>query len=120
MNVLFVCTGNVARSPMAARLFRELSRAPGRFVARSAGTDPRAPRPLTTRELAWADVVAVMEAEHLATIRQHWPDQVGKVRVLGVPDDYDPEEPALRRVLLPRVQALLGELERAAPRVRPG
>lgn len=111
MNVLFVCTGNVARSPMAAAIFRELAGERSRLEARTAGTDSGASRRLTTRELAWADVVAVMEAGHLELIREQWPEHARKVRVLDVPDDYDPEEPALRRVLTPKVRALLEELD---------
>lgn len=64
------------------------------------------------------DVVAVMEPEHLAEIRRHWPAHAQKVRVLGVPDDYDPEEPELRRVLESKVRALLEEFQSTRPRAR--
>ena len=47
--VLFVCAGNVARSPMAAGVFRELVGRDGRFEVRTAGTAPGARRRLTTR-----------------------------------------------------------------------
>ena len=111
MKVLFVCTGNVARSPMAAEIFRELAGPDAAHAARAVGTAAWAVRRLTTRDLAWADVVAVMEPRHLVEIRRHWPDHAGKVRVLGVLDDYDPGEPELRDLLTSRVQALLAELD---------
>ena len=77
-------------------------------------------RRLTTRDLACADVVAVMERHHLVEIRRHWPDHVRKVRVLGVLDDYDPGEPELRDLLTVKVKALLAELSRSTEdRARP-
>ena len=79
-------------------------------MARSAGTGAAAARRLTTRELAWADVVAVMERRHVAEIRRYWPDHLPKVRVLGVPDDYDPGEDELRTLLTDKVRALVEAL----------
>lgn len=102
---------------MAVEIFRELVGRGDAHEARAVGTAPGASRRLRTRELAWAEVVAVMEEAHLAEIRRHWPDQVGKVRVLGIPDDYDPEESELRELLRARVRALLDDLgpARSAP-----
>jgi predicted protein tyrosine phosphatase len=65
--------------------------------------------------MAWADVVAVMESRHDVEIRHHWPDYASKVRVLGVPDDYDPDAPELRRILTEKIRALLENLEEIAP-----
>ena len=111
MKVLFVCTGNIARSPAAEAAFRELVGPAAGHETRSAGTGSAATRRLTTRELAWADVVAVMEAEHLAEIRRFWPNHARKVRVLGIPDDYDPGEELLREFVRQKVEHLLAELQ---------
>jgi len=111
MKVLFVCTGNVARSPMAADVFRELAGHDVAHAVRAVGTASWAARRLTTRDLAWADVVAVMEPRHLAEIHRHWPDYARKVRILGVLDDYEPGEPELRDLLTGKVTALLEELD---------
>jgi predicted protein tyrosine phosphatase len=108
VNVLFVCTANVARSPMAEAVFRELAADRGHRT-RSAGLAPGATRRLTTRDVAWADVVAVMEDAHLAAIRRRWPRHAAKVTVLGVPDEYDPGETELRALLRERVARLLGD-----------
>jgi lipopolysaccharide/colanic/teichoic acid biosynthesis glycosyltransferase/predicted protein tyrosine phosphatase len=116
VNVLFVCTENRVRSPLAEALFRELQGAAGAHQARSAGTGPRAPRRLTTRDLAWADLVAVMETEHLAVIRQDWPRHAGKVVVLGVSDAFAPGERGLRAVLEPKVRELLARCPEPADR----
>ena len=43
------------------------------------GTASHAARGLTTRDLAWADVIAVMDPNHLDTIKRHWPHHAEKV-----------------------------------------
>jgi predicted protein tyrosine phosphatase len=110
MNVLFVCTQAVARSPMAALLFRQLLGDDARHQARVAGTAPYALTRLATRTLAWADLVAVMEETHRQEIRALWPDHAHKVVVLGVPDDFDPGDPELRKTLAPKIQVILEEV----------
>jgi len=54
IRVLFVCTGNSARSLMAEALLRHLGGP--RFEASSAGTDPRGVNPLTVRALEAAGI----------------------------------------------------------------
>jgi lipopolysaccharide/colanic/teichoic acid biosynthesis glycosyltransferase/predicted protein tyrosine phosphatase len=107
MNVLFVCTENAVRSPLAETLFRELQGTPGAHQARSAGTAAYAARRLTTRDLAWADLVAVMENAHLAPIHRHWPHHAPKVVVLDVSGQVGPGERGLREVLEPKLRELL-------------
>jgi predicted protein tyrosine phosphatase len=116
VNVLFVCTGNVARSPAAELIFRELAAPDTRHATRSVGTGWAAVRRLTTREMAWADVVAVMERAHVAHIQQFWPDHARKVRILNVPDDYDPSEGELHAVLREKIKTLLDSLADLARR----
>lgn len=111
MNVLFVCRGNICRSRVAEQIFQVLSWNVGKrgaHEARSAGVDPDpGGRPITARDVAWADVVCVMEAEHEAYIRKHWPAQARKVRVLGIPDVYEPDDEDLRDQLTDVVRGLL-------------
>lgn len=87
--LLFVCTANVSRSPMAAHLFDGAAR----FEARSAGTDGGTwGRTQVTQDLVdWADRIFVMSEEdgHLSFLRERF-DLGGKpVEVLGVANDYD-------------------------------
>ncbi|HEY7701448.1 MAG TPA: arsenate reductase ArsC [Candidatus Limnocylindrales bacterium] len=56
MRVLFVCTGNSARSIMAEAMLRR--HGGDRFEVFSAGTDPRGVNPLTLRVLAEAGIDA--------------------------------------------------------------
>jgi predicted protein tyrosine phosphatase len=115
MKVLFVCTQHVARSPIAAVIFRELVGERSQHLVRSVGIASSALQRLTTRDLAWADVIMVMEPAHLALIKRRWPRQAAKVWVLGVPDDYDPGEPELRAILTPKIRALLEGLGAVEP-----
>jgi protein-tyrosine-phosphatase len=113
MRVLFVCRGNICRSRVAEQIFQVLTwsvGARGDHEARSAGVDPDyGGRAITGRDVAWADVICVMEEEHRAYIRKRWPAEVPKVRVLGIPDVYEPEDDELRDRLTEVVRGLLAE-----------
>lgn len=54
IRVLFLCTGNSARSQMAEGLLRQFGG--GRFEAFSAGTDPRPLHPLAVQAMAELDL----------------------------------------------------------------
>ena len=56
IRVLFVCTGNSARSQMAEAVLRDMGH--GAFETFSAGTDPRGVNPLTIRALAGVGIDA--------------------------------------------------------------
>ena len=109
MNFLFVCTGNVSRSPAAEALLRQMTR--GGHETRSAGVSPFCPRPLSIEDVRWADVVAVMEDDHRAFIVERWPETVPKIRVLGIEDRYHRHDPVLRGLLEEKLGALLAETE---------
>jgi predicted protein tyrosine phosphatase len=114
VNVLFVCTENLARSPTAAGLFRELQGQIGRHSARAVGTASHAPRRLTTRELAWAELVAVMEPRHLGIIVTNWPQHAKKVVVLQIEEHLASSERELRRTLEPKIRALIERCDESA------
>jgi protein-tyrosine-phosphatase len=118
VHVLFVCTHNIARSRAAEDAFRILAWArPGqaRHEARSAGTSPMpGGRALTRRDVEWADVICVMEPEHEGYIRERWPLHGSKLRMLAIPDIYQPDDPVLRDLLARHIRALLDEHGRGA------
>lgn len=105
--VLFVCSGNLCRSPMAEGLARAHAEARGLAVEfRSAGTlgivdQPAEPnavavcaelgvsladhrsQAVTDENTAWADLIAVMEYDHAKTLRENFPASHDKVVMLG-------------------------------------
>ncbi len=107
MRVLFVCTGNMERSPTAEELFRNEDG----LEAKSAGISPSAPRFLTEDLAAWADKIFVMEEMHKEYIAKKFPWAIHKVVVLGIPDIYFRNDPELKRLLKERVSPHL----RSAP-----
>ena len=100
--VCFVCTGNAARSVMARRMFAEM--APG-YRATSAGTLVLEGHPMSSRtrsalrdhgltdfdhrsrqfgdEHAAADLVVVMESDHVSWVRRHHPEAVDRTATLS-------------------------------------
>jgi predicted protein tyrosine phosphatase len=105
--VLFVCEGNIHRSPTAERLY---STTPG-IEARSAGLSDRARTQVTEELLGWADVVFVMERRLEKMLRRRFPESATKVVCLGVPDDYQHMQPDLLAVLMERLAPHLGPPE---------
>lgn len=105
--VLFVCSGNICRSPMAEGLARSYAARRERVLeARSAGTlgivdrpaDPAAigvcaelgvdigphrSQAITPELVAWADYILVMEYAHAAWIRAKYPAVGEKLLLLG-------------------------------------
>ena len=106
-NLLFVCTANICRSPMAEGLAIHLASKYNLTIrSKSAGTmgivaQPSAPNSIKAmRELGiditsvrskavsselmnWADYVLVMENKHASTLRRRYPDQDEKILMLG-------------------------------------
>lgn len=108
MKILFVCTGNLNRSPMAEGLMRKLLSREGRKdvqvqsagthafvgnpcpqeaikVAEMAGVDlnRHRSRPLTRDLVDWADRIVIMGPEHRDFIEMNFPDAILKVNELA-------------------------------------
>lgn len=112
-HLLFVCSGNICRSPMAEYLARQHADVTGIDVeARSAGTlglvnrpaepkmvkvgaelgldlTPHVCQPITDELVAWADRIYVMEIAHRGHLEEFHPGSRGKVELLGRYDGVD-------------------------------
>ncbi len=106
LRVLFICSRNQWRSPTAEQVFR---RHPALEV-RSAGTSASARRRVAAVDLAWADVVMVMESKHKARLLHDFAGALaGKtLHLLDIPDDYRFMDPDLVELLEAVVPTLLG------------
>ena len=108
LRVLFVCAMNRWRSPTAEAMYRN----DPRVAVRSAGVRQGARRPLSRVDLEWAQILVVMEREHLRRIREAFSAlPLPTVWTLDIPDDYrfmDPElQELLRAALEPELKAVL-------------
>jgi predicted protein tyrosine phosphatase len=78
--VLFVCGRNRSRSPTAERVF---AREPGLLV-RAAGVHASAVRVISSADIAWADVIFVMERSQRFGSKLRGT----ALHVLDIPDEY--------------------------------
>ncbi|MDQ1280682.1 MAG: hypothetical protein QG670_1945 [Thermoproteota archaeon] len=101
--ILFICTGNIDRSPTAEALFKGK---PG-FEVRSAGTSSRANRRLTSSLINWADTIFTMEECHKKAILTISPKTEKKITVLNIPDIFSKDDPELVRILKVRLPLYL-------------
>lgn len=93
MKVLFICNQNLNRSKTAEELFKD------KFETKSAGLYNE--KPVTEKQLEWADTVVVMEDEQRSEIAKRFPKQYLKKRVisLNIADVYFYNQPELIDVL---------------------
>ncbi|MGL6074864.1 MAG: low molecular weight protein tyrosine phosphatase family protein [Fimbriiglobus sp.] len=103
-NVLFICEGNLHRSPTAEEMY---GHTPG-IRAKSAGLSPMARVQVTQELLAWADVVFVMEVRLLKLLRKNFTIAKKQVVCLDIPDDFQRGQPELVAILTERISAHLG------------
>lgn len=105
MNALFICSRNQWRSPTAERVFSV-----GYGIStRSAGTSKHAKHTISSNDIAWADLIFVMEQKHKQNIKEKFPNQLQhkKVIVLDIPDDYQYMDEELIEILRQTVQPYL-------------
>lgn len=122
MNILFVCTGNICRSPTAEHLLRKLAKDAGvkDLKVASAGTSAEtnmgmtdeamdalkgedvvgiahSPQGLTSANVGAADLIFAMEGHHRDIVLRRFPAAAGKVHVLktyaGLPGPSGVDDP---------------------------
>ncbi len=103
--VLFLCSRPRLRSPTAAAVFAHWPD----LEVDSAGLADDAETPLSADQLAWADLVVVMEGAHRRRLQaRHGAHLRGKrVVCLDIPDRYDYMQPELVELLLRKAGPLL-------------
>jgi predicted protein tyrosine phosphatase len=101
MKVLFICNQNQNRSKTAEEIFKD------KYDTKSAGLFNR--KPVTKKELSWADVVMVMEEEQRTELAKRFPELYLQKRILNleIPDVYHYQEPRLVKVLQSKVKGRL-------------
>lgn len=112
-HILFVCTGNTCRSPLAEYLLRH--KAGDRFEVKSAGVaafnggqiaahvqqllaergieTEHASQNLTLELVEWADLILTMTEAHEQQLRMHFPDKEGAIYAIKrfiEPENHDP------------------------------
>ncbi|HBI68851.1 MAG TPA: phosphotyrosine protein phosphatase [Massilia sp.] len=102
---LFICTQNRLRSPTAEQVFATW---PG-VETDSAGVGNDADVPLSPEQLAWAEIVFVMEKAHRNRLSAKFQRHLNGKRIvcLDIPDDYAYMQPELVRLLEKKVAPFL-------------
>ena len=100
MKVLFVCNQGINRSKTAEKLFKS------KYETKSAGLYNE--KPLTKRQLSWADVVVVMEDNQRSEIAKRFPKEYLQKRIISsdIPDIYHYGQPELLKILSDKVDKL--------------
>jgi len=93
MKILFICNQNQNRSKTAEELFRD------QFKTKSAGLYNK--KPVTEKQLSWADTIVVMEDEQRSEIAKRFPKLYMQKRILSleIPDIYYYNQDSLIKIL---------------------
>lgn len=78
---------------------------------RSAGVSEKSRHRVTEKDLAWADLVLVMERKHKARITEEFAelDQLPRIESLEIPDDYEFMDVELIELIQSGVETFLTE-----------
>lgn len=104
MKVLFICNQNQNRSKTAEQLFKE------EFETKSAGLYNE--KPVTEKQLSWADLVVVMEDAQRSELSKRFPKQYVQKQIisLDIPDIYSFNQPKLVDILKLKFKTLVAPL----------
>ena len=101
MKILFICNQNQNRSKTAQEIFSN------KFETKSAGLYNN--KPVTKKQLEWADIIIVMEDSQRTEISKRFPEQYIKKQILSlnIPDIYLYNDQNLINLLKSKVNELL-------------
>lgn len=104
-NLLFICSRNQWRSPTAEEIWRKHPE----VNALSAGTSPKARKSVSEKDIAWADMIFVMEKKHKNRLVAQFTRMLDfkNIQVLDIPDEYQFMDPDLIEELKARVTPLI-------------
>ena len=102
---LFICTHNRLRSPTAEQVFATW---PG-IDTDSAGVGADADVPVSPEQLAWAEIIFVMEKVHRSRLSKQFQRYLNGKRIvcLDIPDNYAYMQPELVQLLEKKVAPFL-------------
>jgi len=100
MKVLFICNQNENRSKTAEKLFKD------RFETKSGGLYNT--KPVTEKQISWADIIIVMENAQRSEIAKRFPNQYIQKQILSldIPDVYHYNQPELIKSLNSKMNEL--------------
>jgi predicted protein tyrosine phosphatase len=100
MKVLFICNQNQNRSKTAEEVFKD------KYETKSAGLFNN--KPVTKKQLSWADTIIVMEDFQRTELSNRFPDIYLKKRILSleIPDVYHYNQPELIALLNTKIKKL--------------
>jgi len=100
MKVLFICNQNLNRSKTAEKLFKD------KFETKSAGLYNE--KPVTEKQISWADTIIVMEKVQRTEIAKRFPEQYMQKRILSldIPDIFHFNQPELINILKSKINKL--------------
>ena len=85
-HIQFVCGRNRWRSPTAERIYRN----DARIAVRSAGVSDKSPHRISSADIAWADLILVMEDQYAGWIRENYRSlALPTIQSLDIPDEYE-------------------------------
>lgn len=86
MNILFVCSRNIWRSPTAEAIYKHRQD----HKVTSAGTAPSAKIRVSAKMILWADIIFVMEKKHKQRLLDNFPNEMANkvVVILDIEDEY--------------------------------
>lgn len=100
MKILFICNQNQNRSKTAENIFK------GKFKTKSAGLYNE--KPVTAKQLSWADTIIVMDEEQRREVAKRFPKQYMQKRILSldIPDVFHYNQPELINMLKSKINDL--------------
>jgi predicted protein tyrosine phosphatase len=113
MNILFVCSRNQWRSPTAEAIYKNRQG----LQVRSAGTEPSARIKLTSKTIAWGNLIFVMEKRHKQRVVERFANELEhrQIIILDIPDDYQFMDPELVEEIRVKVDSYLNSGQGSAP-----